>query len=199
MRASAIDAGERQPGGLQRAQTAQGIEGPCRRRYAGLSAGAERHPSQRGRAHASRGAGGRRCRQVTGEHVEIAYVDQGYTGPDAAAERRRSTASSWWWSRRQRPNAASCCCPSAGWWSAASPGWPASAAWPATTSVCPQSDGPAFPGLRLSHAPSAHPFVLKFRLGGYFLAVMLRQTAMIGRAGTRESPRRPDRSHARSQ
>lgn len=30
---------------------------------------------------------------VTGEHVEIAYVDQGYTGPEPAA--RANTASSW--------------------------------------------------------------------------------------------------------
>ena len=43
---AAIDAGERQPRGLQRAQTAQGIQGPCRRGYPGLSPGAERDPSQ---------------------------------------------------------------------------------------------------------------------------------------------------------
>jgi transposase len=73
--------------------------------------------------------------EATGESVELAYVDQGYTGDDPAeaAEthgiRRSSTP---------RPSGGSCCCPAAGSWNAASPGPRASAGWSATTSGCPR-------------------------------------------------------------
>ena len=44
-----------------------------------------RHPGQRAGPRAGRARWPRRCRQVTGETVELAFVDQGYTG-EAAAE-----------------------------------------------------------------------------------------------------------------
>jgi transposase len=55
---AAIDSGEWQPCGLQWAQAAQRLEGPCRRRYAGVSLGIERDPSERRRADPSPGADG---------------------------------------------------------------------------------------------------------------------------------------------
>ena len=58
---------------------------------------------------------------VTGEHVELAYVDQGYTG-QSRRPRPPRTASSWRSSSCPRPSAASCCCRGAGSWSVASPG-----------------------------------------------------------------------------
>ena len=71
--------------------------------------------------------------QVTGGTVEMAYVDQGYTGPNAA-EAPRATASGSKWSNTPWRNAASCCCRAAGWLNAASPGPLASADSYATTS-----------------------------------------------------------------
>jgi transposase len=57
--------------------------------------------------------------EATGESVELIYVDQGYTGANAAeAAKAQSFASSNWPKRRR----ASCCCPSAGWSSVHSPG-----------------------------------------------------------------------------
>ena len=60
--------------------------------------------------------------EATGESVELAYVEQGYTGERAsgfAAEQ----ASGWRrWSSTRRPSAASCCCRGDGWWSAISRG-----------------------------------------------------------------------------
>ncbi len=74
---------------------------------------------------------------VTGQTVELGFVDQGYAGEqpaaDAAATASSSRSSSW-----RRPSAASCCCPGAGSWSAPSPGRRASAAWPKTTNACPK-------------------------------------------------------------
>jgi transposase len=74
---------------------------------------------------------------ATDEHIQLAFVDQGYAG----RSRPRTpppTASAWRWSSCRRPSAASCCCPGAGSWSAPSPGRCASAAWCATTSAaCP--------------------------------------------------------------
>lgn len=72
--------------------------------------------------------------QVTGGTVEMAYVDQGYTGQ---ARRRppRTTVSGSKWSSTLWPNAASCCCRDVGWWREASPGPRAFAAWHATMNV----------------------------------------------------------------
>ena len=74
--------------------------------------------------------------EVTGQTVEVAFVDQGYTGRAGRPRTPRRTASAWRWSSCPRPSAASCCCPGAGWWSAPSPGRRASAAWPGTTNGC---------------------------------------------------------------
>jgi Transposase DDE domain len=47
--------------------------------------------------------------QATGENVELAYVDQGYSGEESA-QRLRSTASVWRWSSTRRLGAALCFC-----------------------------------------------------------------------------------------
>ncbi len=70
--------------------------------------------------------------QVTGTTVELAYVDQGYTGPNAA-EAANSTAYGSKWSSTPWQNEASCCCRADGSWNAASPGPHASDASPETT------------------------------------------------------------------
>lgn len=77
-----------------------------------------------------------RVQKITGEHVELAYVDQGDTG------RRRktpqpSTAFSWKWSNTPRPNAVSSFCHAARWWNEALLGPPASAAWLVITKGSP--------------------------------------------------------------
>ena len=65
--------------------------------------------------------------QVTGSTVDLAYVDQGYTGPHAA-EQPTGTVSA-----LKFVNAASCCCHAAGWSNAPLPGPHTSAASPETT------------------------------------------------------------------
>ena len=76
--------------------------------------------------------------QVTGGTVELAYVDQGYTGPHAAEAaqthgiRLESSSTRW-------PNAASCSCPGAGSWNAPSPGPHASYVSPGTTNDSPNT------------------------------------------------------------
>jgi transposase len=57
----------------------------------------------------------RTVQEVTGERVELAYADQGYTGNDAP-KRPRRTASDCRWSSTPKPSAASSCCHAAGWW-----------------------------------------------------------------------------------
>jgi len=94
--------------------------------------------------------------EATGEHVELAYVDQGYTGDRPAAPLPR-TASRWRWSPSTRSSAASCCCRAGGSWSGVSAGWPASAAWPATMSASPKRS----PGSISSPSPS------RWRPGSY--------------------------------
>lgn len=73
--------------------------------------------------------------QVTGESVEIGFVDQGYTGDQPPRTPLRtafgSKLSSW-----KRPSAASCCFYGTRWWSVVSLTWHASAAWPVTMSDC---------------------------------------------------------------
>ena len=79
---------------------------------------------------------------ATGEHVSLTYVDQGYTGEqaaDAAHGIRLEVV------KLPDANGASCCCPGAGWWSAASLGWRAAAGSPETTSACPKR----WPGLHM--------------------------------------------------
>ena len=74
--------------------------------------------------------------EVTGETVEVGFVDQGYTGEQAADGRggaRHPPGGGQAGGGQARLRAA---CRGAGWWSAPSPGWRASAAWRATTSGC---------------------------------------------------------------
>ncbi len=75
---------------------------------------------------------------VTGQTVELAYVDQGYTGEEPA-QTAAAHGSSWSWYvclRRRGPSVASCSCRVAGWSSAALLGWRASAVWRVTMSGC---------------------------------------------------------------
>lgn len=74
--------------------------------------------------------------QITGEHVELPYVDQGYTGENAVVP-RQSTACNWEWSSTPKPSAALFCCRAVGSSSAVSPGLPASAGWRETTNDWP--------------------------------------------------------------
>jgi transposase len=62
-----------------RGQTAQRIEGPCGRGHAGPSAGLACHAG-REQDRAQAGELARQVKQITEENVELAYVDQGYTG-----------------------------------------------------------------------------------------------------------------------
>lgn len=74
-------------GRLRRAQEAQGEQGPRRGRYHRPPAGAARYPGgcQRRDLVAVLAAA---VQEATGERVEVAFVDQAYTGPspEAAAE-----------------------------------------------------------------------------------------------------------------
>ncbi len=72
--------------------------------------------------------------EATGDSVEVAFVDQGYTDDQPAADAqvhgiRLEVASC------LRLSVALCCSLAAGWWNVASPGWRASVDWPATTSA----------------------------------------------------------------
>lgn len=67
---------------------------------------------------------------ATDESVEVAYVDQGYTG-----EQPKRDAAELWPSCPSRRRASSCC-PNSRWSNAASRGPRGSAAWSATTNVC---------------------------------------------------------------
>ena len=60
----------------------KGIQGPHRGRYVGPSAGLDRDAGQSGRSRAGRGAGRAGAGGDRGT-VELAYVDQGYPGPNA--------------------------------------------------------------------------------------------------------------------
>ncbi len=76
---------------------------------------------------------------ITGEHVEVAYVDQGYTGQaaeEAAAEHgiRLEVI---------KHTEASCCCPDGGSSNEASPGLPASEGSYETTNGSPPPSAPS--------------------------------------------------------
>ena len=73
---------------------------------------------------------------VVDEKVELAFVDQGYTGEDpaAAAAQEEFVCRS---SNTTRPNTVLCSCHDAGWSNAHSHGRPASGAWHGTMNVWP--------------------------------------------------------------
>ena len=52
--------------------------------------------------------------EATEQNVEMAYVDQGYTGKKAAEAAAAPMASLWRGSNSPKPSAASCSCPAAG-------------------------------------------------------------------------------------
>jgi transposase len=74
---------------------------------------------------------------LTGDKVEVAYVDQGYTGeaPAAAAAEHGVKLEVL---NCRKPSGALCSCRAAGWWSAPLAGWRASGAWRVITSGCPR-------------------------------------------------------------
>lgn len=74
---------------------------------------------------------------LTGETVELAYVDQGDTGPRRGRP-QPSGASNLRSSNSPTPSAASSSSHAAGSSSAVLPGWRAFGAWPETTSACPR-------------------------------------------------------------
>ena len=72
--------------------------------------------------------------EATGASVEVAFVDQGYTGEQPAADAeahgiRLEVV------KLPTPNMALCCCLAAGWSNAVSPGWHASGGRRATINV----------------------------------------------------------------
>jgi len=70
--------------------------------------------------------------QITEENVELAYVDQGYTG-EAAEEAAAVHGIQLELQSIPKPNGASYCCHADGSWKEASHGPPAFAAWHAIT------------------------------------------------------------------
>ena len=61
--------------------------------------------------------------EATGESVELAYVDQGYTGGEQPAEEAEARgASGWRWSSTKGPSGVSSCCRGGGSWNAISHG-----------------------------------------------------------------------------
>jgi hypothetical protein len=69
---------------------------------------------------------------MTGDHVELAYVDQGYTG-EAAAEAAEQYGIELVVVNTPGRNEASSCCRGAGWWREVLPGQHDSGVWPVTT------------------------------------------------------------------
>lgn len=57
---------------------------------------------------------------ATGEHVQLAYVDQGYTG-EQQPQTRPNRESDWKWSNIMKPSAVLYCCRAAGSWNDPSP------------------------------------------------------------------------------
>jgi transposase len=88
--------------------------------------------------------------RITGDHVEPAYVDQGYTGQASQGAAARHGIQLEVVKHTHRPNAASYCCRAAGWWNPASPGLPASADWPETTSDSRKPSPPSITSLSLA-------------------------------------------------
>jgi transposase len=89
-----------------------------------------------------------KVQEVTGGTVAVAFVDQGYTGDQAANDARQSGIEL---AVVKHPEAkkASSCCRAAGWWSGRSAGWGASDASRGITNAWPKSlrDGIGLPSL----------------------------------------------------
>jgi transposase len=71
--------------------------------------------------------------ELTGDHIQLAYVDQGYTG-EAAAEAAEQHGLQMEVVKHTQAKRGLYSCRRAGWWREASPGPPDSAAWLTTTS-----------------------------------------------------------------
>lgn len=72
---------------------------------------------------------------VTDQSVEVAFVDQGYTG-DEPAEAAQAEGMRLEVIKLPEAKKGSCCSPDAGWWSVVSPGRLAFDAWLAITNAC---------------------------------------------------------------
>ena len=108
------------PSGLRRGPETQGIESASCGPHAAAPAGPDRHSGRPGRPRSGRTA----CRTGAAGYrstVELAHVDQGYTGSNAA-EPHNSMASGWKSSSNPWQNEASSCCRADGSWNTLSPG-----------------------------------------------------------------------------
>jgi transposase len=74
---------------------------------------------------------------ATGQSVDLAYVDQGYTG-ERPAEAAGAHGIALEVVKLPEASAASCSCRADGWSNAPSPGRRAAEGWPGTTSACPK-------------------------------------------------------------
>ena len=99
---AAVDARERGACGLRRPQTAQGAKVHVAVDTLGhLLAMVVTPASEQERAQVAELA--EQVQEVTGERVELAYVDQGYTGEEPAEAAAEHRASSWRWSSCPMP------------------------------------------------------------------------------------------------
>jgi hypothetical protein len=76
--------------------------------------------------------------EITGKNVELACVDQGYTGESAAEVAEKHGVQLEEVVKHTEVKRGFCCCPAAGWWSEASLGQPASTVWQGTTNYSPK-------------------------------------------------------------
>jgi transposase len=74
--------------------------------------------------------------EATGETVKIAFVDQGYTG-DEAAQSAQEHGLQLEVVKLPEAKKASCCCRDAGLWGVVSAGWRVFGGWHATMNACP--------------------------------------------------------------
>lgn len=72
--------------------------------------------------------------EVTGGNVDVAFVDQGYTGDNAARQAQQSSIELEI-VKHHEAKRGFVLLPRRWWWSELSAGWAASADWPATTNV----------------------------------------------------------------
>jgi hypothetical protein len=79
----------------------------------------------------------RQVQQITEESVELAYVDQGYTGEAAEQAGCRARYPTGSGQAHPGPNVVLHCCRAAGLWREASPGRHGFAVWPATSKDSP--------------------------------------------------------------
>src|SRR3954471_20451611 len=72
--------------------------------------------------------------EATGQNIQVAFVDQGYTG-EKPAQAAAQAGIHLEVIKHHEAKHGFVYCPGAGWWNAPSPGWRASDTWPGTTNV----------------------------------------------------------------